>query len=164
MKLGSTPNKMSTNPTASLIICFNQITIKLQAGIGIMPEIHMYAKKLLSIETIQISELISVYSQSGILVQERRKKISRETEVKIMKIKAWESVVLVIWILLLSHKWKLPIIYSCLLDLKVFVISCPTPNIMSFWRIPKDPKLEIWLGQVFTLSEMNYICLVETQV
>lgn len=74
----------------------------------------------------------------------KKKKISREIEDKIMQIKAWESVVLVIWILLISLKWKLPTIYNCLLNLKAFVINCPTPNIMSIWRIPKDSKLEIW--------------------
>lgn len=75
-----------------------------------MPEIYICMQKLLSIEPVHISELISVYSQSGILDQERRKKISREIEDKIMQIKAWESVVLIIWILLISLKWKLPTI------------------------------------------------------
>lgn len=32
---------------------------------------------------------------------------------------------------------------------------------MCFLRIPKDPQLEVWLGQVFSVLGMNYISLVK---
>lgn len=56
-------------------------------------------------------------------------------------------------------KWKVSTICSCLLDLKVLE-AASTPDIMCFWRIPKDPQLEVLrLGQFFTVSRMNYISL-----
>lgn len=69
-----------------------------------------------------------------------------------MQIKACESVVMVIWIIIMGLKWKLlftVVSWIC----RSLLEAVSTPKLMCFLRIPNDPQLEVWLGQFFFPQE-----------